>query len=311
MADAVLVTGGAGFIGAPLARRLADRGDRVVTFDREPARHADIPHIVGDITSRAEVRELIERVSPAAIVHTAAVVGVAASVGAGLMPTVQVNIAGSVNLFEAVLEHGGVRRILDLSSEEYYGDFAEEPLPENAPAAPISPYGISKFAVERLGRYYAEVRGLPYAAVRLSWVFGPDFPRARLPETWLRDAAEGRTSALARGGDQRIDFTYLADVVEGILAVLDAPALEHRAYNLASGTGTSMRELAEAIRRIAPEWDVELGDGGLELAPGVRAARKGAYDISRIRALGYEPSYGLEDALRDRLAGIREERTDA
>jgi nucleoside-diphosphate-sugar epimerase len=304
----VLVTGGAGFIGRPLAARLRDLGHEVISADRVEGTLPGVRHERLDVTDADAVHALVARTRPDRIVHTAAVVGVAASVGGGLMPTVQVNIAGSVNLFEAALAVGGVQRIVDLSSEEYYGHFVEEPLPETARAEPISPYGISKLAVERLAGYYADTAGLPYVAARLQWVYGPDFPRHRLPEPWLRDAVAGRSSRIERGGDQRIDFTHLDDVLQGIELLLEAETLEHRAYNVATGSAVSIRELADALHRIRPDWSVEVGGGRLELAPGVDAAVKGSYDIGRIREeLGYEPRVSLEAGLRACLAAIEAE----
>ncbi|WP_167133188.1 NAD-dependent epimerase/dehydratase family protein [Paramicrobacterium chengjingii] len=306
-----LVTGGAGFIGRLLVKALVEHGHDVVAIDRVECSEA--PCLNGaeyrslDITDRVAITDLIDAVRPERVVHTAAVVGVAASVGSGLLPTIQVNIAGSVNLFEAINSIGSVRRIIDLSSEEYYGTFAADPLPEDAVAAPVSPYGISKFAVERLGGYYAETAGLPYVAARLCWVYGPDFPRTRLPEPWLHDIAEGRNSILEKGGEQRIDFTHIDDVVRGILLLLEAETLEHRAYNIGTGAAYSIRELAAVLHALRPSWNAVVGGGRLDLSPGVEAVTKGAYDLSRIQhELGYEPRVSLREGLERNLALIEE-----
>lgn len=305
----VLVTGGAGFLGRTLVRRLAALGAEVVSFDRvvsgEPPR-ARVTEIGGDITDGALLEHVLREHAVSEVIHGAAIVGVTASV-AGPAETVRVNIDGSVALFEAVSRAGGVRRIIDLSSEETYGHFGADPIAEDAAARPVSPYGITKYAVERLGEYYAERYGLPYVAVRLCWVYGPGFPRRRLPHPWLEDAAAGRSSRLARGGDQRIDFTYLDDAIEGILLVLGAPRLSHRAYNLASGHAVTIRELATQIAELRPGWTVDLGDGPLEMAPGVVAARKGALDIGRARVLGYAPRTRLSDGLARTLATLEPE----
>ncbi|MFD0471121.1 NAD-dependent epimerase/dehydratase family protein [Nonomuraea thailandensis] len=129
-------------------------------------------------------------------------------------------------------------------------------------------------------------------------------PRRRLPHPWLQDAAGGLASRLARGGDQRIDFTYVDDAIDGILLVLNAERLGHRAYNVATGHAVGLRELAAEIAQLRPGWQVDLGDGPLEMAPGVAAARKGALDITRARALGYAPRVPLSEGLARILSGL-------
>ncbi|MCL2581079.1 MAG: NAD(P)-dependent oxidoreductase [Streptosporangiales bacterium] len=301
----VLVTGGWGFIGRHLARALAGRGDRVVVFDaaapdaEEAARvlGRGITVVSGDITQPDAVRDVMRDSRADSVIHAAAVVGVA-STARDPRQAAEVNILGALSVFEAASELG-IRRLVDLSSEEVYGHFAADPVTEETPGDPVSPYGISKRAVEQLGRYYAEQRGLGYVAARLCWVYGPEFPRERLPLTWLADVAGGRTSSLESGGDQRIDFTYVSDAVRGVLAVLDAPALRGRAYHVATGTSTSVRELAQVMRGLWPDWSVQLGDGPLRLAPGVNAATKGALSVKKAEAdLGYRPAVPLSEGLR-------------
>lgn len=300
----VLVTGGAGFLGRALVAALTARGEQVVSLDRAaPRARAHVVEIEGDITDGSAIEALLREHAVTRVIHGAAVVGVTASV-AGLADTVRVNIDGSVALFEAIIRAGGVQRVVDLSSEEVYGDFAADPVPEEAPAVPVSPYGITKYAVERLGNHYGQHHELPYVATRLCWVYGAGFPRRRLPRPWLDDATAGRPSALASGGDQRIDLTHVDDAVRGVLCVLDAEVLPHRAYNIATGTAVTMRELAEEVAGLYPTWDVELGGGRLEMAPGVYAACKGALDISRARALGFAPQVSLAEGLaRSTAAG--------
>ena len=301
----VLITGGWGFLGRHLARALIQRGDSVVLFDaatpdpREVTRilGADAPVVTGDITQPGAVFDAIRGSGADRVIHAAAVVGVASTAHAPGR-AVEVNILGALNVFEAASELG-IKRLVDLSSEEVYGHFAADPITEEIPGDPVSPYGISKRAVEQLGRYYAEQRGLGYVAARLCWVYGPEFPRQRLPLTWLADVARGRPSVLEHGGDQRVDFTYVSDAVRGVLKILDAPVLRGRAYHVATGTGTSVRELAQLMLELWPQWSVRLGDGPLHLAPGVEAARKGALSIAKIEAeLGYQPAVPLAEGLR-------------
>jgi len=295
----VLVTGGTGFLGGHLCRALRDRGTPVVALDRPGAADPGdgVTYVPGDVTDGAALRDVMREHRVTRVVHAASIVGVAASAG-DPGPALRVNILGAVAVFEAAAELG-VARVVDISSEEYYGDFAEDPIREDAPSAPVSPYGISKAAVERMGGYYARTRGLPYAAVRLCWVYGPGFPRARLPQPWLEDVRAGRASVLPQGGDQRIDFTYVDDAVRGVLAALDAGHLAHAAYNVATGRGVTLTDLAAEIHTLWPSWHADIGPGPLELSPGVNAARKGALCIDRATTdLGYRPEVSLAEGLR-------------
>lgn len=301
----VLVTGGAGFLGRNICRELRARGRDVVALDRSASADLDagVTYVPGDVTDGAALRELMRDHRVTRVVHAASIVGVAASAG-DPAPALRVNILGAVAVFEAAAA-AGVERLVDISSEEYYGDFAEDPIREDAPSAPVSPYGISKSAVEHMGGYYARTRGLPYAAVRLCWVYGPGFPRARLPQPWLEDVRAGTNSVLERGGDQRIDFTYVNDAVRGVVAAVEADHLPHAAYNVATGQAVTLTELAAVIHDLWPSWHAEVGPGALELAPGVPAARKGALAVDRAAAeLGYRPEISLADGLRRTAAGL-------
>lgn len=297
----VLITGGCGFIGAHLTRALAARDDRVVLIDTAPpASPPDLGDrvlaVTGDVTDADLLAETMARHHVVDVIHAAAVVGVAAGARSPAN-TVHVNVDGAASVLAAAAATG-VRRVVDLSSEEVYGDFPTDRATEDTPKDPVSPYGISKLAAEQLGRYYAAHHGLSYAAVRLCWVYGPGFPRRRLPQPWLEDIALGRPSHLERGGDQLLDLTYVADAVAGILAVRDAPTLRHHVYNVATGVATSVRKLAALLLARWPDWQVDVGDGPLELAPGIDAARKGALDITRARdELGYRPRVSLDDGL--------------
>ena len=308
----VLITGGAGFLGSHLARRLVAGGHKVILFDnfasaiqqdwRGLEQHPTL--IAGDILDLSHLIRVVKEHSVQRIVHTAAIVGVPASLERPLY-TARVNIEGSLNVFEAA-RLLAVERVVDISSEEVYGAFTADTVTEDHPQNPISPYGITKAAVERFGNHYARHYDLPYVAVRLSWVYGPGFPRPRIPRSWVEDALLGRRTVLRKGGDHRIDFTYVDDAVEGLRLVLEAPSLEHNAYNVASGQAPTLLGLAAQLRELIPSWEYEIGPGLLEQVPGWIAPRKGALDISRIsRELNYRPVYDLKTGLSLYLKSVQ------
>jgi nucleoside-diphosphate-sugar epimerase len=213
----ILITGGAGFIGSGVARRLAARGDDVVAFDiaRSPrletalAEYRNFEFVQGEITEWPQVVALVQRRKPDAVVHCAAIVGVTNSL-ASPIGTFRVNVDGSLNLFEA-MRLNGVRRVVNLSSEETYGVFEQDKIDETHPNRPLAPYGISKYAVERLACDYVATHGMEIVHVRTCWVYGPGLPRPRVPKIFVDAAVAGRALHLPGGGDFRVDHTYIDD----------------------------------------------------------------------------------------------------
>lgn len=209
-----------------------------------------------------------------------------------------------MNVFEAALFFG-VRRVVDISSEEVYGSFTAPEIDEDHPKAPNSPYGVSKLTVEMLAGQYVDHFGLDYVAARVCWAYGARYPRVRPPQSWFKDAIAGRKTVVPNGGDHRIDLTYVDDVADGIRLLAEAPSLRHRAYHITSGQAQSMRELAEAVRALVPEWTYEMGPGLIEMGPGFTAAPKGAMSNARAREdIGFVPRFTLEDGLRRNLEDL-------
>lgn len=273
----VLITGGGGFIGRKIASKLVDRGDQAIAFDFAfpvEARRlaAEVPgfHLVeGDITDLAPVIAAFQTHKPDAIIHCAAIVGVLYSV-ASPGNVYRVNLQGSVNIFEA-MRLCGVRRIVHMSSEEVYGDFERPIIDESHPTRPSMPYGISKLAVEQTGRVYRDLHDLECINMRTSWVYGVGLPRPRPPTTFLDAALRGEACHLSFGADVAIDFTYMDDVVGGVLAALDAKSPSHDVYNLASGTATTLGEMVELIREMIPGANISAKPGPYMFTPTLRA----------------------------------------
>ena len=310
----IIVTGANGFIGAEVVRALAARGDEVVAFDfvvgrvlrAAQERHARVRVVPGEITEWQHVANLIHDVKPDAIVHCAAIVGVIASADAPFA-TMRVNIGGALNLFEA-MRLFDVKRVLNISTEEVYGHFSADRITEDHPCFPVMPYGISKFAVEQLGRDYHRNHGIDAIHLRTCWVYGPGLPRARVPKTFVDAAVEGRPLHVAAGGDFRVDHVYIDDLVRGILAALDKPEHRHDVYHLSSGEAPSLFEIVDAIRELVPGCDVSIGPGPYLFGDRIQVVRKGALDTSRARdELGYVPQFGIRKGLAAYIAARQEE----
>jgi UDP-glucose 4-epimerase len=308
----VLVTGGAGFLGAHLVRALALRGDRVVAFDNfltaNPANLADLQDRVevvsGDITDLSHVLRVVKEQRIERIIHAAAISSVIPSIAKPAL-TVRVNVEGTINVLEA-MRLFELQRCVHISSEETYGSFEREPADEEHPQNPLAPYAVTKMAAERLGRGYRQFFNLDVIHVRTSWVYGAGLPRSRPPKSFIENALAGRPTVLPAGGDHRVDHTYIRDFLDGTLRAFDLPAHRHDVYNIASGRAYTMTEMAEIVKALIPGADTRVGPGLLELLPGVKMPVKGALDITRARdALGYQPKYDLKAGLTEYMGWFR------
>jgi nucleoside-diphosphate-sugar epimerase len=192
-----------------------------------------------------------------------------------------------------------VRRAIHISSEETYGEFRAPVVDESHPLDPVMPYGMSKVAVEHLGRFYRDVHGLEVINLRTSWVYGPDLPRDRVPKTLIDAALAGRSLHIPTGGDSAIDHTYVDDFVDGTLAALDCPRHPFDAYNLSSGTAPTLADVVAAVVEIVPGADVSIGPGVYRHGDRIPVPRKGALDLRRAReTFGYAPKFDIRAGLR-------------
>lgn len=308
----ILVTGAGGFLGAAVSRALLARGDTVVAFDvHSPhaatgdggAAHA----IAGDITDLSALARTMLDHRPDAVFHAAAIVGVLSSLSSPIH-IVRVNVEGSLNVFEA-MRLAGVRRCVHVSSEEAYGVFHADPIPETHPLDPVLPYGICKATVEQLGRTYKDLHGLEVINLRTSWVYGPGLPRARVPKTLLEAALAGQALHLPSGADAAIDHTYVDDFVSGALAALDHGTHRFDAYNIASGQATTAAQMIDRVKELVPGAKLSVGPGPYRHGDTVESVKKGALDVSRAKAeLGWAPKYDMRAGLEAYLRALQAKR---
>jgi UDP-glucose 4-epimerase len=268
------------------------------------AEHRNSEFIEGEITEWPQVMTVVKTNKPDAIVHCAAIVGVTNSL-ASPIGTFRVNVGGSLNVFEA-MRLFGVKRVVNLSSEETYGVFESDRIDETHPNRPLKPYGISKYAVERLACDYASSYGLECLHVRTCWVYGPGLPRPRVPKILVDAVVAGQKLHLSSGGDFRVDHVYIDDCVDGISKVLDKPQHRYDVYHIATGEAPSLAEIVDLIKELVPDADLAIGPGPYRFVDGTEAVRKGALDITRARTeLGYEPRYPIKKGLAAYIEATR------
>jgi len=198
-----------------------------------------------------------------------------------------------------------------MSSEETYGSFQAPAIDETHAQNPIMAYGISKLAVEHLGRSYRAMYGTEVINLRTCWVYGPGLPRARVPKVFTDAAADGTSCHLPWGADLRVDHTYIDDLVNAIVLALDLPEHPYDAYNIGSGDSPSLREMVDVILELVPGADISVGPG--EYRHGwsdnsAIAVTKGALIIERARnAFGYTPRFDLRTGLAACIQARRSE----
>lgn len=304
MQDGVaLVTGGAGFIGSHIARRLVRDGHRVRVIDdfstgsreRLADLEAQIELLEGSITvSRSCVRAVRDVDT---IFHQAALPSVERSVQ-DPKATHEVNATGTLNLLVAARD-AGVRRFVYAGSSSAYGDTAVLPKEEGLPAVPRSPYASAKLTGEQYARVFAWVYGLETVVLRYFNVFGPgqdpNSRHAAVVPLLVAAALRNESPTIDGDGEQTRDFTYIADVVDANLRAATAPAADvsGEVFNIGCGERVSINELWRIIREIT---------GASARARHSRArsgdVRDSLADLSNARTrLGYSPKVPLRDGL--------------
>ena len=308
----VLVTGGGGFIGSHLVRRLLADGCAVRILDSfATGRRANLDDlgdaelIEGDVQSYERVHAATRGCD--AVLHQAALPSVPRSVQDPLMTNV-VNVTGTLNVLLAARDCD-VRRVVYASSSSVYG--ANETLPkhEGLQTAPMSPYAVSKLAGEGYVRAFSTIYGVSCVALRYFNVFGPrqdpQSQYAAVIPRFIEKALDGDRPVIFGDGEQTRDFTYIDNVVEANLLAMRSNAGSGRAFNVACGDRISLNamlaSLGEALRQpLAADY--------LPERPG--DVRHSHADISAAReTFGYAPIVSFSDGLRrtlDHMVGERE-----
>jgi len=303
-----LVTGGAGFIGSNLVDALASRGDKVRVLDdlstgRKENLRPDAPFVRGSVADAAAVAGAMKGVE--VVYHLAAVVSVQQCLEDPVTAN-EVNVTGTARILRAAAD-AGVRRVVFASSAAVYGDSPVLPKREDLPPEPLSTYAVAKLAGEQLGRSAGRVE---FVALRFFNVYGPrQNPKSQYAAAIpiFVDALEaGRPLPVFGDGTQTRDFTFVRDVVAGLLLAADAGGIDGRVFNLATGRSITVSDLGYALGRAAGRpVDFEFKP------PRPGEILHSSADVSLAeRFLGYRARIPLDEGLAETVKWFRGRRGD-
>jgi nucleoside-diphosphate-sugar epimerase len=311
---AYLVTGGAGFIGSHLTEELVRRGERVRVVDNlSTGKRQNIAHLTsvefieGDLADVDVARRAVKGIDY--VLHQAAIPSVPRSVQDPITSN-RANIDASLNILVAARD-AGVKRLVYAGSSSAYGNTPTLPKTETMPTAPLSPYALQKLVAEQYCEMFTRLYGLETVTIRYFNVFGPrqdpSSPYSGVISLFISALCDGRQPTIYGDGEHTRDFTYVANVVDGVLRACHAAGASGEVINVATGGRISLNTLFKTIR--------DLVNGHVEptyAAPRPGDVKDSQADIAKARQLlGYEPIVRFEEGLARTVAWYRDSHVTA
>jgi len=303
-----LVTGGAGFIGSHLAEELVRRGQTVRVADSlVTGRRSNLEHIPlvefheGDLADSGFAAGVVRGCDY--VLHQAAIPSVPRSVNDPITSN-RANVDATLSVLVAARD-AGVKRLVFAGSSSAYGNSATLPKSEDMPSDPLSPYALQKVIGEQYLQMFTRLYGLETVSIRYFNVFGPrQDPSSQYSgviSVFATALLENRSPKIYGDGGQTRDFTYVANVVDGVLRACEAPTASGEVINVATGGRISLIELFNEMKGI-----IGAGVDPTFVDPRPGDVRDSQADIRKAKAiLGYEPSVSFEDGLRRTIQSYR------
>ena len=298
-----LVTGGAGFIGSHLSAKLLERGhqvrvaDNFVTGYRHNLRDG-VELMEGDLADPDAARRAVVGIDY--VLHQAAIPSVPRSV-ANPVESHRANVDATLNMLVASKD-AKVKRLVFAGSSSVYGDTPTLPKTEDMPHNPLSPYALHKQLGEQYAQMFTRLYGLETVTTRYFNVFGPrqdpTSPYSGVISLFIKALLDGTQPVIYGDGGQTRDFTYVGNVVDGVLRAAEAPGAAGEVVNVATSSRVSLNELLAVLKKII----------GSDVQPIHKEGRTGDVrhsqaDITKAqKLLGYQPTVGLEEGLRETVA---------
>ena len=301
----IFITGGIGFIGYHLSKRLLTEGHEVTIYDNflnftDPTTShyplylnkrledlKEVQIIRGDTRHRSVLVNALKDTQPDVIIHLAAI-AIANLSKDYSEEMVDVNLGGTVTLLESIRVIPSIKRFIFASSSFIYGHFQYDPADENHPTNPIDMYGGTKLAGEIFTKIYCNKYKIPWVIIRPSAVYGPTDANQRVSQIFVEKKLEGLPVFLEDGGEGKLDFTYVKDTAQGFTLALKESA-NNETFNITYGRSRSIKEYANI-----------LGAETLVSKSEQERPKRGTLDITKAKLLlDYLPEYPLERGLME------------
>jgi len=301
-----LVTGGAGFIGSHISEALVRRGHRVRVVDSLVTGYArnvrdGVEFVQGDLADPAVAKGAVAGMDY--VIHQAAIPSVPRSVEKP-EESHRANIDGTLQVLLAA-RSAKIKRVVFAGSSSVYGDTEVLPKTEAMPTNPLSPYALQKLMGEMYLQMFTRLYGLETVTTRYFNVFGPrqdpGSPYSGVISLFIKALSDGTQPVIYGDGEQTRDFTYVTNVVDGVLRAAETPGVGGEVFNVATSSRTSLNQLLATLKKIF----------GSNVEPIYRESRAGDVrdsqaDISKAQQmLGYQPTVGLEEGLRKTVDWFR------
>jgi nucleoside-diphosphate-sugar epimerase len=303
-----LVTGGAGFIGSHLSEELVRRGHTVRVADSFiTGKRSNLDHVPGVELREGDLADMAFAVRAVEgcdyVLHQAAIPSVPRSVQDPVTSN-RANVDATLNVLVAARD-AGVRRLVFAGSSSAYGDTPTLPKHEEMPTNPLSPYALQKVVGEQYLQMFTRLYGLETVSIRYFNVFGPrqdpSSPYSGVISVFATALLENRPPKIYGDGEQTRDFTYVANVVDGVLRACEATGASGQVINVATGGRISLNRLFEVMRQIVGA-DVR----PVYVEPRAGDVKDSQADIQKAKdILGYQPTVGFEDGLQRTIEWYR------